>query len=273
MQKTSIRNLKKLQEYLKQGQDVSPKKLKQSSINDALKSLGNLHSDSLRIKEVIPTQETEQQVDLRHKLLVEKVAEEVYNNLLFTQPDNEIVKEIKKELSHKYGSSIEFRYNAISNNIRVYDVSEQGLNELFAEKKDLILGELWHITLEKVKDTMKSISYDKENGMDVKKTSSSAGSFSQVGQAGTSRAYSASQVGSVSGSQQVQSGYATNGDTIHVSSEGMLRTEAFHAALSASDIRQEKIDSIKSRIASGNYHIDTKQLAFNLLRDDSVFFS
>ena len=82
-----------------------------------------------------------------------------------------------------------------------------------------------------------------------------------------------SNINSIVGENQaVRSGVKQNRDRVSVSNEGMLRTNAFNVARNSSDIRQEKINAIKEKLSSGTYHIDTKQLAFNLLREEALSF-
>lgn len=58
---------------------------------------------------------------------------------------------------------------------------------------------------------------------------------------------------------------ASRMDTVSVSDEAMLRTEAYRTAMSGPDMRQDKIDAIKGRIADGSYQIDSRQIAASML--------
>lgn len=58
------------------------------------------------------------------------------------------------------------------------------------------------------------------------------------------------------------------GDRVEFSDEGKLRTEAFKAAQSAPDVRQDKVAAIKARIAAGEYQMDSGTIAANLIRDE-----
>ncbi len=279
MQKSNLENIRKLKEYLKQNNSYKIVDSDISVNSSAIKALFDLQSSNLRAKEY-RTYNIEKGKDLNYKLLVEKVAKELYQNLLFTKSQNITIKQIKDELNEIFDKKITFKYQALTNKISVYEESEQGILELHNEEKDIILNKLWQITLIKVSDTMQTLVLDKENGMNIKKSSSSTGSFSSssIGQGKSSKAYAASassQVNSVSATQVASSveGVNASGDTINVSPEGILRTEAYRSAMSASDIRQEKIDAIKNKISSGTYTIDTKKLAFNLLKDETILFS
>jgi len=62
---------------------------------------------------------------------------------------------------------------------------------------------------------------------------------------------------------------APAGDKVSLSSSAMLHTLAHSEAGKAPELRQEKVDAIKERIASGEYSIDTKKVAENMLRDEA----
>lgn len=62
------------------------------------------------------------------------------------------------------------------------------------------------------------------------------------------------------------------GDRISVSTDAILRTEAYRVASSSPDVRQEKINSIKERIASGSYQIDNKRIASKLVQSEVALF-
>lgn len=58
------------------------------------------------------------------------------------------------------------------------------------------------------------------------------------------------------------------GDKVSVSADALLRTEAYRAASTAPDTRQEKIDTLKERLATGNYHIDNRRIANKLVESE-----
>ncbi len=57
-------------------------------------------------------------------------------------------------------------------------------------------------------------------------------------------------------------------DTVRVSPEAKLRVEAYKTAASSGDIRQEKVDEIKAKIANGTYEIDAKKIAEKIIKED-----
>ncbi|THB70667.1 MAG: flagellar biosynthesis anti-sigma factor FlgM [Desulfovibrio sp.] len=58
------------------------------------------------------------------------------------------------------------------------------------------------------------------------------------------------------------------GDRVSLSDEAKLRTEALGAAASASEVRREKVAAIKAQIESGEYQIDTRKIAENMVKED-----
>ncbi len=75
------------------------------------------------------------------------------------------------------------------------------------------------------------------------------------------------------GSHASQGAAAAQADTVSVSEEAVLRTEAYRSAMGAPDVRQDKINAIKDRIASGTYEINPHRIAANILRDDNALYS
>lgn len=60
------------------------------------------------------------------------------------------------------------------------------------------------------------------------------------------------------------------GDRINLSSEALLHTTAHTAASNAPEVRQEKVNELKERIASGNYTIDAENIAKKLLQEERL---
>lgn len=67
------------------------------------------------------------------------------------------------------------------------------------------------------------------------------------------------------GTAQASTGVKTGGDTISFSSNA-LRTVTTQAAQQAPDVRQDKVDAIKARVDSGNYTINSRDIATKVLQ-------
>lgn len=66
---------------------------------------------------------------------------------------------------------------------------------------------------------------------------------------------------------------AAGGDKVSLSPSARLHTLARSEAGKTPEVRQEKVDALKERIASGEYSIDTRKVAENLLRDEAFMVS
>lgn len=62
------------------------------------------------------------------------------------------------------------------------------------------------------------------------------------------------------------------GDTVSLSEDARLRTDAYSAAMGSGDIRHDKVAEIKARIAAGEYVIDTRKIAQKVVAEDIEFF-
>lgn len=63
------------------------------------------------------------------------------------------------------------------------------------------------------------------------------------------------------------------GDRVSLSSAARLRTEALSAASAAPEIRAAKVAEIKAKVDSGEYTVDSKTLATNLMQEEPGLFS
>lgn len=59
-----------------------------------------------------------------------------------------------------------------------------------------------------------------------------------------------------------------NADKVVLSSEARLRGTALRTANEAPDVRQRKVDRLKTMVREGTYQPDIKKAAANLVRDD-----
>lgn len=65
---------------------------------------------------------------------------------------------------------------------------------------------------------------------------------------------------------------AASGDTVNVSRDALLLTEALRAAQNAPDVRADKVDALRAKIANGVYEIDARRIAASLIREDPGLF-
>jgi len=92
--------------------------------------------------------------EARRQGLVERVAREVYENLLFSGSDNPIVEEIKAQLEDDLGFAVLFRNPFPNLSLQIYKETDLGPIKVTSEEKEDILNKLWAISLDKVNATM-----------------------------------------------------------------------------------------------------------------------
>ena len=74
------------------------------------------------------------------------------------------------------------------------------------------------------------------------------------------------------GTTRPQNAAARAGDRISVSADAALRTSAFSTAMSAADVRHEKVEAIKQSLENGTYTIDNRKIATKLVQDERAIF-
>ena len=91
---------------------------------------------------------------IRRRRLVEKVARELYEHLLFTGSENPVAETIRKELSVSAGAHLHFQYTPGEAALQLVREGSSGPEEVSPHEKARLLDKLWHITLAKVDETM-----------------------------------------------------------------------------------------------------------------------
>jgi len=86
--------------------------------------------------------------------LVEKVAKELYEHLIFTGSDNPVAESIRKELSVSAGTPLHFQYTPGEAALQLIREGDSGPEAVSPHEKALLLEALWRITLSKVDATM-----------------------------------------------------------------------------------------------------------------------
>ncbi len=94
-------------------------------------------------------------MEAKRKIMVERVARELFENLLFTGSDAPMVEEVRNALAENFGNRIVFRYPPGSLDLVLCREDENGaLVEIPEQEREDILDKAWQITLDKVNDTM-----------------------------------------------------------------------------------------------------------------------
>jgi hypothetical protein len=93
-------------------------------------------------------------VGVRRRRLVEKVAGELYEHLLYTGSENPVARDIRDELSVLAGAPIHFRYAPGEAALQLVREGGEGPEKISAAEEARLLNTLWHITLARVDRTM-----------------------------------------------------------------------------------------------------------------------
>ena len=96
---------------------------------------------------------TEPDPSIKRHAMVEQVARELYETLIYTGSDNPVVEEIRQELSREVGQEVQFTYLP-GGKLRVVGMGAEGLEPLPEEALRAVRNALWRITRQKVEESM-----------------------------------------------------------------------------------------------------------------------
>ena len=87
-------------------------------------------------------------------MMVERVAREVFENLLFTGSDTPLVGEVRRALDEAFGERLTFQFRPDGGDIVIVREARQGSEELLPSEQVDALEKAWAVTLAKVDETM-----------------------------------------------------------------------------------------------------------------------
>ncbi len=91
----------------------------------------------------------------KRKVMVERVAREIVDNLIFSGSENPIVCDVRDALSRERGEVLIFRYPPGELDVRIFRIDPEGVEwEINGQEKQLVTEQLWNITLQVVENTM-----------------------------------------------------------------------------------------------------------------------
>jgi hypothetical protein len=91
----------------------------------------------------------------RRRALVERIAHEIIENLLFSGSENPVVQEVRKSLERETGQEYIFRYPPAEEEFLILRLTPEGKEEeLTVEEKQSLLTRLWDVSLRAVDATM-----------------------------------------------------------------------------------------------------------------------
>jgi len=92
--------------------------------------------------------------DQKRRMMVERVAQEIFENLLFSGSDNPVVEGVKASLEAEVGEKLSFKFPPAKLDFEIYRETEDGSIKIGPDEANGLLNRLWDITLEKVNETM-----------------------------------------------------------------------------------------------------------------------
>lgn len=95
------------------------------------------------------------EAEAKRHAMVEGIAREIMENLIFSGSDNPVVQEVKERLVVESGEEYLFRYPPADQEFKIFRVAPGGQEkELSQSEKQVVMGRLWDVTLRTVDATM-----------------------------------------------------------------------------------------------------------------------
>ena len=92
--------------------------------------------------------------EVRRRAMVERVARELYEMIIFTGSDNPVVEKIRERLTPIMGGKVRFTYPPGSDKLALVREDQQGPTAMSAEEEQRAMQALWHLTLRAVDESM-----------------------------------------------------------------------------------------------------------------------
>ena len=92
--------------------------------------------------------------DVQRRLMVEKIAREVVDNLIFAGSENPVVLEVRERLDQELGEHFVFQYPPGELDFKIFRQEGEELVEVTSDDKHIVMGRLLDITRQTVAETM-----------------------------------------------------------------------------------------------------------------------
>ncbi|GAB6125662.1 DVU0524 family FlgM-associated protein [Humidesulfovibrio idahonensis] len=92
--------------------------------------------------------------EARRKELVERISQEVIENLLVNGQDNPVVNKVLATLEQELGERVLFDYPLDGGEVQILRETAQGPQEVAQDEKMRIMRRVWEITMSSVDETM-----------------------------------------------------------------------------------------------------------------------
>ena len=95
-----------------------------------------------------------QSAEAKRQSIVERIAREIMENLIFSGSDNPTVQEVKERLTRELGEELVFRYPPADQEFKIFRIRDGEEIELSETEKQRAMARLWDVTLRTVDETM-----------------------------------------------------------------------------------------------------------------------
>lgn len=92
--------------------------------------------------------------DIQRRMMVEKIAREVVDNLIFAGSENPVVLEVRERLDQELGEHFVFQYPPGELEFKIFRQEGEELVEVTSDDKHIVMGRLLDITRQTVAETM-----------------------------------------------------------------------------------------------------------------------
>jgi len=93
--------------------------------------------------------------EVKRSAMVERVAREIMENLIFSGSDNPVVQEVQARLAEESGENYIFRYPPAEQDFQIFRAAPGGKEtELSQGERQMVMGRLWDVALRTVDATM-----------------------------------------------------------------------------------------------------------------------
>lgn len=92
---------------------------------------------------------------VKRRAMIERIAREIMENLIFSGSENPIVQEVREALARELGERFTFRYPPADLGLQIFrSGQDEGEREVTGEEKQAIMSRLWDVTLRTVDASM-----------------------------------------------------------------------------------------------------------------------